>query len=70
MLKFILILIVVFLAVRFVLRAIGVRFFFSKARSFRQADSTASPCSPGKKAEETDYEVLDSRLSGQKRDSG
>ncbi len=68
MLRFILILVVVFLAVRLVLRVLGIRMFFTGSRSFRSPEQARTPYSREKKVEETDYEVLDSRLSDKGRD--
>ncbi|NTV98152.1 MAG: hypothetical protein HGA70_03205 [Chlorobiaceae bacterium] len=70
MLKFILILVVLFLALRLVLRVLGIRVFFSRGLSSRGSFRKDTPSASGKKVEEADYEVLDSRLSGSNRDDG
>jgi hypothetical protein len=66
MFRFILILVVIFLALRLVFRVLGIRVFFSRRLSGGPV-ADRSTFESGKKAEEADYEVLDSRMSGSDR---
>ncbi|ACD89391.1 MAG: hypothetical protein HGA81_07460 [Chlorobium limicola] len=62
MLKFILLALLLFLAVRFVLKLFGRGLFIHALGQREQSAAGSSPFIGKRKVEETDYEVLDSQM--------
>jgi hypothetical protein len=68
MLKFILLVIVFFLAARMALRLLKNVLFSLNKGSSNQAGYSRSPFSSGQQIEETEYEVIESHLHDKDRD--